>query len=151
MIDVEGAGRLYIELLPASHNLKDNTMRWYLGIPFSIVLISIASLAAASMEVPVVRPMIVLTALWASVDSHRIELKAYHSGLSYHPIVLFVAIALLWIAGFPWYLHVRYRIKNGLAERKQPYERLGMPDAIFLGIAIFLSVVLFAVLAVWAL
>ncbi|HTY87324.1 MAG TPA: hypothetical protein VMB80_07655 [Candidatus Acidoferrum sp.] len=57
-------------------------------------------------------------ALWAAVDSTKIQLKRYKSGISYGPIVLFIAIALLWIIGFPWYLVMRYKIKTGTAVLK---------------------------------
>lgn len=58
------------------------------------------------------------TSLWASVDSGTIQLSRYKSGIALKPFVLFLACLLLWIVAFPWYLAVRYRIKNGLAELK---------------------------------
>ncbi len=60
------------------------------------------------------------TALWAAIDSSRLELKKYKSGISYGPVIVFVAISLLWIVGLPWYLAVRYKITHGLLELKQP-------------------------------
>jgi len=62
--------------------------------------------------------MILGTSLWAAIDSSKIELRKYQSGISYGPFVIFFAIAFLWIAGFPWYLIVRYRIKVGTATLK---------------------------------
>jgi hypothetical protein len=35
------------------------------------------------------------TSLWAAVDSSKIQLKRYESGISYGPIVLFIGCALL--------------------------------------------------------
>ena len=58
------------------------------------------------------------TGIWAAIDSSKIQLKRYKSGISYGPVVLFIAIALLWIIGFPWYLVMRYRIKTGTAVLK---------------------------------
>jgi hypothetical protein len=58
------------------------------------------------------------TALWAAIDSKKIQLKRYKSGISYGPIVLFVGFVLLWIVAFPWYLSMRYKIKNGTAVLK---------------------------------
>ena len=55
------------------------------------------------------------SSLWAAIDSSKIQLKRYKSGVSYGPIVLFIACALLWIIGFPWYLSMRYKIKAGTA------------------------------------
>jgi hypothetical protein len=62
--------------------------------------------------------MVLGTSLWAAFDSSKIQLKRYKSGISYGPIVLFVACALLWIVGFPWYLIMRYKIKAGTAVLK---------------------------------
>jgi hypothetical protein len=59
--------------------------------------------------------MVLGTSLWAAVDSSKIQLKRYKSGISYGPIVLFIGCALLWIVGFPWYLIMRYKIKTGTA------------------------------------
>lgn len=58
------------------------------------------------------------TSLWASVDSGTIQLSRYKSGIALKPFMLFLGCLLLWIAAFPWYLSVRYRIKSGQAELK---------------------------------
>lgn len=55
------------------------------------------------------------TALWAAIDSSKIQLKRYKSGISYGPVALFFAVVLLWIIGFPWYLAMRHKIKTGTA------------------------------------
>jgi hypothetical protein len=62
--------------------------------------------------------MVLATSLLAAFDSSNMDLKRYKSGISYGPIVLFVACALLWIVGFPWYLIMRHRIKTGTAVLK---------------------------------
>jgi hypothetical protein len=54
-------------------------------------------------------------ALWAAIDSSKIHLRLYKSGIACHPVVLLFGIACLWIIGFPWYLSVRYKIKMGTA------------------------------------
>jgi len=59
--------------------------------------------------------MILGTAIWAAIDSSRIQLKRYKSGISYGPVILFLGLLLFWIVTFPWYLAVRYKIKNGTA------------------------------------
>lgn len=59
--------------------------------------------------------MVLITAIWAGVDSSKINLKRYESGISYRPIVLFFGVLLLWIIAFPWYLIVRHRIQTGTA------------------------------------
>jgi len=65
--------------------------------------------------------MIIVTSLWAAIDSSKAELQKYRSGISYKPVILFFAIAFLWIVGFPWYLIVRYRIKMGTAALKTDF------------------------------
>lgn len=62
--------------------------------------------------------MVIGTALWAAVDSTKIYLARYESGISYRPVVLFCGMALLWIIVFPWYLILRHRIKTGTAVLK---------------------------------
>lgn len=62
--------------------------------------------------------MILVTTLWAVIDSAKIHLKRYKSGISYGPVVLFVCMLLLWVVAFPWYLVVREKIKTGTAVLK---------------------------------
>jgi hypothetical protein len=69
-------------------------------------------------EVSLVPFMVVGTALWIAIDSSRIQLRRYKSGIAYGPVVLFFAVSLLWIVGFPWYLVMRGKIKNGTATLK---------------------------------
>jgi hypothetical protein len=59
--------------------------------------------------------MIFGTALWAAIDSSKIQLKRYKSGISYGPVVIFFCFVFLWIVAFPWYLIVRNKIKAGTA------------------------------------
>jgi len=62
--------------------------------------------------------MVIGTALWAAVDSSKIHLKRYESGISHGPVVLFFGFVLLWFIAFPWYLIVRRKIKTGTAVLK---------------------------------
>jgi hypothetical protein len=94
-------------------------MKWYWGIPFAVIIILITIFVSRAIGFNLIWLMIIGTALWAAFDSNKIRLKEYKSGLSYGPIVLFIAIGLLWLAGFPWYLHIRYKINHGLAELKE--------------------------------
>jgi len=59
--------------------------------------------------------IVIGTAVWAAIDSRKIHLKRYESGISYGPVALFFGFALLWFIAFPWYLVVRHRIKTGTA------------------------------------
>ena len=58
------------------------------------------------------------TGIWAAVDSSKIRLKRYKSGISYGPVVLFLGFVLLWVIAFPWYLIVRHKILSGTAVLK---------------------------------
>ena len=60
------------------------------------------------------------TSIWAAVDSSKIGLYKYKSGIALKPLFLFIGCSFLWIIGFPWYLSMRYQIKNGLAQLKDP-------------------------------
>ena len=58
------------------------------------------------------------TGIWAAIDSSKIQLKRYKSGISYGPVVIFICFVGLWIVAFPWYLILRYKIKAGTAVLK---------------------------------
>jgi len=62
--------------------------------------------------------VIVITAIWAAVDSSKVQLKRYRSGISCGPVALFFGFLLFWIVAFPWYLSVRYKIITGTAVLK---------------------------------
>ena len=72
----------------------------------------------AGKEVPLTWFMVFITAVWAAIDSSKIHLKRYKSGISYGPVVLFLGFLLLWIVAFPWYLIVRRKILTGTAVSK---------------------------------
>lgn len=97
-------------------------MNPWLAILLAIGLIIFSVGLTATTHYNVVLIMILGTSIWAADDSKRINLKKYKSGISYGPVVLFIAIAMFWIVGFPWYLSIRYRIKNGTAVLKEEIE-----------------------------
>ena len=90
-------------------------MKTWIAILFSIGLLAACIVISALIRFNITWIMVVGTALWAAIDSSKIELKRYKSGISYGPVVVFIAIAFLWIVGFPWYLAVRHKIKTGTA------------------------------------
>jgi hypothetical protein len=67
----------------------------------------------------VVALAILLTSLWASVDSERVSLRAYKTRIALHPLVLFNAMMWLWPLLFPWYLVVCSKIGEGTMTRRQ--------------------------------
>jgi len=88
------------------------------AILFSLGLLVACIVLYSALRLNVTWIMVLGTSLWAALDSSKIQLKRYKSGISYGPVVLFLACALLWIVGFPWYLIVRYKIKSGTAVLK---------------------------------
>ena len=62
--------------------------------------------------------MVFGTGIWAAVDSTKIQLKRYKSGISYGPVVIFICFVGLWIVAFPWYLVMRHKILTGTAVLK---------------------------------
>ena len=94
-------------------------MPWYFGIPFTLFIFIVVANISVAIDFNVMYFLVIGTALWAAIDSKKIKLKEYKSGVSYGPIVLFISICFLWLAGFPWYLHVRYKIKHNLAVLKE--------------------------------
>jgi hypothetical protein len=65
--------------------------------------------------------LVLVTSVWAAIDSSKIQFRRYKSQIACGPVVLFIGCAFLWIAVFPWYLAMRYKIKNGAAILKEEY------------------------------
>jgi hypothetical protein len=90
-------------------------MKTWMAILFTIGLFAACIVLSALIRFNLTWFMVLGTAIWAAIDSSKIQLKRYKSGISYGPVVLFIACAMLWIVGFPWYLSMRYKIKSGTA------------------------------------
>jgi hypothetical protein len=58
------------------------------------------------------------SSLWVAIDSSKMQLKRYKSGISYGPATLFIGCILLWLVAVPWYLWMRYQIESGRAVLK---------------------------------
>ena len=83
-----------------------------------LLLTSFIRFDIAGQSVSLTWVMVLITAIWAAIDSSKIRLKRYKSGISYGPVVLFLGFLLLWIIAFPWYLIVRHKILTGTAVLK---------------------------------
>ena len=53
--------------------------------------------------------------LCAACHYFSVLVKRYESGIAYGPVVLCIACMGIWIAGFPWDVSVRHKIKAGIA------------------------------------
>jgi hypothetical protein len=93
-------------------------VKTWIAILFTIGLLAACIVISTLIRFDITWIMVLGTAFWAAIDSSKIQLKRYKSGISYGPVVLFFVCALLWIIGFPWYLAVRYKIKAGTAVLK---------------------------------
>ena len=62
------------------------------------------------------------TAVWAAVDSKRLQMHKYKSGIGLKPAGIFLGVLLLWIIGFPWYLSARYKVRHNLMPLKPEFE-----------------------------
>ena len=90
-------------------------MKTWIAILFTIGLLAACIVLSALIRFDLTWVMVLGTAIWVAIDSSKIHLKRYKSGISYGPVALFFACVLLWIIGFPWYLAMRYKIKAGTA------------------------------------
>ena len=96
------------------------TMKTWQAIIFTIALLFVGVFLSTLFRSGLVTWLLVLlSSLWAAIDSSKLQLKKYKTGIAYSPIVLFIAVAALWVIGFPWYLSVRYKIKNGSLPLKE--------------------------------
>ena len=108
-------------------------MNTWIAILFTIGLLAICSVISEVTGFNLTCIMVFGTALWAAIDSKKIQLKRYKSGISYGPVVLFIGCALLWIIAFPWYLVMRYKIRTGTALLKEEIPPLAPPEAEYKG------------------
>lgn len=95
-------------------------MKTWVSILFAIGLVVVCQVVSYLIHFELMWFMVLGTSLWAAFDSAKLQLKRYKSGIAYGPVVLFIACAMLWIVGFPWYLAMRHKIKNGTAILKEP-------------------------------
>jgi hypothetical protein len=70
-----------------------------------------------------------VTIIWAILDSRRVDLRRYHTGISGGPSILFVLLLIFgWPIVFPWYLGMRFKIMAGTARLRDEYQPWSMSD-----------------------
>ncbi|GLH74754.1 hypothetical protein GETHLI_32560 [Geothrix limicola] len=67
------------------------------------------------------------TTLWASISTSRLEFRRYKTGMSYHPVTIFVLHLMFWIVVFPYFLTVRDNIRDGSSELKDEFKHEAVP------------------------
>ncbi len=97
-------------------------MKTWIAILLTIGLVVGCGVLGAFAGVNLYVPMVVGTSVWAGVDSARLHLRRYQSGISYSPIVLGILCSMFWIVGFPWYLSMRHKITTGTARLRPEFE-----------------------------
>jgi len=64
----------------------------------------------------------VVSIIWAAMDSRRIRLWRYYTGISGGPLTIFVLLLVIgWPLVFPWYLGMRLKIWAGVARLRDEY------------------------------
>jgi hypothetical protein len=93
-------------------------MKTWLAIVFTIGLCVACEVVSDLIDFNLSWITIFGMALWAAVDSSKIQLRRYRSWISYGPVFLFFLCVLFGIVVFPWYLSMRHKIKSGTAVLK---------------------------------
>ena len=97
-------------------------MKTWIAILLTVGLIAGCCAIIALTGLDLFIPMIVGTSVWAGIDSARIHLRRFQSGISYGPVVLGILCSMLWVVGFPWYLSMRHKIITGKARLRPEFE-----------------------------
>lgn len=97
---------------------------WLSAIVITIALSAFASYCGTF-------PVFVLASIvWAALDSKRVRLRCYHTGISGGPTVIFILFLFLgWPIVFPWYLGMRLKISTGTARLRNEYQPWQMSDS----------------------
>ena len=97
-------------------------MKTWPAILVTAALIVGCSAIAVLTDINLYAPMVVGTSVWTGIDSAKLRLRRYQSGISYSPVVLGILCSMFWIVGFPWYLSMRHKIITGTARLRPEYE-----------------------------
>ena len=97
-------------------------MKTWIAILLTVGLIIGCSAVVAATGINLFVPMFVGSSVWVGIDSARLRLKRFQSGISYSPMVLGILCSMCWIVAFPWYLSIRHKILNGTARLRPEYE-----------------------------
>jgi hypothetical protein len=97
-------------------------MKTWIAILLTLGLVIACGLLVVLTSTNLFVPMIVGTSVWAGIDSSRLHLRRFQSGISYGPVVLGILCSMFWIVGFPWYLSVRHKIITGAARLRPEFE-----------------------------
>ncbi len=97
-------------------------MKTWIAILLTVGLTAGCGILAAFTQLNLCVPMIVGTSVWAGIDSAKLRLQRYQSGISYGPVLLGILCSMVWFIGFPWYLSMRHKIITGTAQLRPEFE-----------------------------
>lgn len=66
--------------------------------------------------------MVFGTALWAAIDSRKLQIHKYKNILGRSPFIVFLSHLALWIVAFPYYLSFKGKVRRGEAVLKDQYK-----------------------------
>jgi len=101
-------------------------MKTWIAILLTAGLVIGCGLLVALAHINLFVPLVVGTSVWVGIDSARVRLIRFQSGISYSPVALGILCSMFWIGAFPWYLSVRHKILTGKASLKPEYQPLDM-------------------------
>jgi hypothetical protein len=93
-------------------------MKALLAIVITVGLLIACYFVSALVYFDLTLVLIGVSSIWAAWDAKRIGFYRYKSGLSGRPILVFCLCYLFWIFLFPYYLWLRFKIKQGTAAFK---------------------------------
>ncbi len=97
-------------------------MPWYLSLLTTLLVFGVGSLAFQFTGSKTVIVLIVLlSAIWAAIDSSRLKMYRYQVSLS-SSVSVFIGMILWWVIVFPLYLINRGRVVSGAAPLKERYQ-----------------------------
>jgi hypothetical protein len=114
-----------------------------LGIPFSIVLLSLTAVPPAAVGRYVYAALTVMSALWVAVESRRLCLHRYKATMGLDPLAAAVVMLLAWPMAFPLFLRLRYRVGRQRQPLRGPAGRSRVGVAVVLSITVVTAVAAF--------
>jgi hypothetical protein len=110
---------------------NNQSMKWLFAFFITASMLAAGWCISALVNFDIFWLLVLLTSLWAAIDSKKIGLHRYKVGVSAGPAVLFSLCYLLWVFVFPWYLWARFKIKAGEAVQKTEPDPTASPAKIF--------------------
>ncbi|MFM6330475.1 MAG: hypothetical protein ACKPKE_14095 [Microcystis panniformis] len=94
-------------------------MGWRNSLLLTLLILVVGNGLDKITGIPIMGGIVLVTALWAAIDSDRIEIHKYKITVSFVPSFsnswsVFLFVLLLWVYCFPAYLIIRGKILKGI-------------------------------------